>query len=390
MTGLASLRSGVSNSRGLDLKYRILPQIFQDAGDRTWMCGKWHLEGPADSRRSGPDYLPHARGFDYFYGHLHGAIDYDAHERKDLSQLDWQRNGTPVFERVFSTDLLADDAIREVRSRDRTRSFFPYLPTHAIHAPYQPTDALLAKYRGKARREGANLDDAPYAATIEALDRNVGRLRTLLVERGLDDRTMLVFTSDNGGTPHHAAPLNGGKGALYEGGLRVPCVVWWRGMARPGRSTAEPVLSMDFYPTLAELAGAELPARQPIDGRSLTPLLLGTGGLDRDAVYWHFPCYVGRGKPASAIRSGDWKLIQHFESPSVELFHLGEDPGETRDLAAILPDRARELARQLADWQTALDAPCPAEANPAFDPRVGRSGGKAGGEPAPRSRPRGA
>ena len=124
MTGLATLRTGVNNSSGLDLQYRILPQAFHDAGYQTWMFGKWHLGGAEDSQRSGPEYLPHARGFDYFYGHLHGAIDYYSHQRKDLGKLDWQRNGQPVREEGFSTDLLANDAIRMVRQRDRTKPFF--------------------------------------------------------------------------------------------------------------------------------------------------------------------------------------------------------------------------------------------------------------------------
>ena len=131
---------------------------------------------------------------------------------------------------------------------------------------------------------------------------------------------------------------------------------------------------MDFYPTLAELAGADLPARQRIDGVSLAPILRQSGNLNREAVYWHFPCYIGRGEPCSAVRAGDWKLIQKFEDQSVELFNLHDDPGESRDLAQSNPDRTHQMLSLLTDWQTSLNAPRPSEPNPAFDPNTVRRG----------------
>ncbi|MCA9090866.1 MAG: sulfatase-like hydrolase/transferase, partial [Planctomycetaceae bacterium] len=177
-------------------------------------------------------------------------------------------------------------------------------------------------------------------------------------------------------TPQYVAPLNGSKGALYEGGIRVPCAVWWQGIESPGRTCDEPVLSMDFYPTLAELAGANLPARQPIDGVSLIPFLNRSGTLNREAVYWHFPCYIGRGEPCSTIRAGDWKLIQKFEDKSVELFNLHDDPGESRNLAQSNPDKTHQMLSLLTDWQSTLNAPRPSEPNPAFDPTTIHRGGK--------------
>jgi arylsulfatase A-like enzyme len=133
---------------------------------------------------------------------------------------------------------------------------------------------------------------------------------------------------------------------------------------------------MDFYPTLAELSGANLPAQQPIDGVSLIPILKQSGKINREAVYWHFPCYIGRGEPCSAVRAGDWKLIQKFEDQSVELFNLRDDPGESRNLAQTDPYRTQEMLGLLTDWQTLLNAPCPSESNPTFDPNTIRRGGK--------------
>jgi arylsulfatase A len=209
---------------------------------------------------------------------------------------------------------------------------------------------------------------------IEAVDQNVGRLLAHLERQQLADNTLVVFTSDNGGTPQYVAPLNGSKGALYEGGIRVPCAVWGSRVENPGRTCDEPVLSMDFYPTLAELSGANQPGEQQIDGVSLLPILRQSGTLNRETVYWHFPCYIGRGEPCSAVRAGDWKLIQKFEDQSVELFNLHDDPGESRNLAQSNPDRTHQMLSLLTDWQTSLNAPRPSELNPAFDPKTVRRG----------------
>ena len=155
----------------------------------------------------------------------------------------------------------------------RSKPFFVYLATHDVHAPLEPKPELIAKYEKKAQR--ANVSDAEIqqAASVEAIDVNVGRIIDKLKDLKLDDNTMVIFTSDNGGTPRFVAPLNGSKGALYEGGIRVPAAIWWKGLKNPGRDFDEPVLSMDFYPTIAELADADLPKNQSIDGTSLMSVL---------------------------------------------------------------------------------------------------------------------
>ncbi len=206
-----------------------------------------------------------------------------------------------------------------------------------------------------------------------------------LKELKLDDNTMVIFTSDNGGTPQFVAPLNGSKGALYEGGIRVPAAIWWKGLKNPGRDFDEPVLSMDFYPTIAELADADLPKNQPIDGISLISVLRDEAkSLNRDSVFWHFPCYIGRGEPSSAVRMGDWKLIEKFQDETFELYNLRNDPGEKKNLASIEPAQLKRLKETLRSWQDDLNAPRPTEPNPSYDPSAvqqkGPRGGGAGGK----------
>ena len=215
---------------------------------------------------------------------------------------------------------------------------------------------------------------------MEAVDQNVGRIMAALDRLKLTDDTVVIFTSDNGGTPHFTAPLRGSKGELYEGGIRVPLVVCWPGLAKPGSACDEPVSSVDLYPTLLELAGVARPEGQPLDGVSLVPAFRGAPALKRPCLFWHFPCYVGRATPASAVREGDFKLIEFFEDGGhVELYNLRADPNEERDLAASQPARAKALTRTLHAWQQETLAAIPRDANPAYDPQADRPrGGQSG------------
>jgi arylsulfatase A-like enzyme len=192
-----------------------------------------------------------------------------------------------------------------------------------------------------------------------------------------------VFTSDNGGNRQYTAPLKGGKGQLYEGGLRVPTCVWWSGINQPGRSNDTPILSMDFYPTMLDIAGIPAPQAHRLDGESLLPLLKQSGDLERDTVYWHFPSYIGRSSPCSAIRVADYKLITYFEDEHVELYDLKLDPGEERNLASTHTTKAKELKKRLETWWASTHAALPAGPNPKYDPQAerprGRQGRKSGG-----------
>ena len=208
---------------------------------------------------------------------------------------------------------------------------------------------------------------AEYAATIEALDTNLGRLMDELERRGIADDTLFIFTADNGGTPENVAPLNGSKGSLYDGGLRVPTFVWGRGVRSPGRKSDTPITSTDLFPTILEAAGASAPEGQPLDGTSLVGEFEGRPLPDRD-LFWHFPCYIGRGSPSSAIRRGNHKLIQWFEGDRIELFDLASDPGERNNLADSNSRLTKSMLAALRSWQVQTAAALPAGRNPNYDP----------------------
>ncbi|NCY02302.1 MAG: DUF4976 domain-containing protein [Planctomycetia bacterium] len=274
----------------------------------------------------------------------------------------------------YLSDRLTDEVLAFVE-RHRDRPFFAYLPDHAVHAPFDPKPELLAKYERKAR-DADGRDDPAHAATVEAVDQNVGRLVAALARLGLTHDTIVIFTSDNGGTPQFTPPLRGGKGQLYEGGIRVPLAISWPGHIRPGSTCDAPVSSIDFHPTLLELAGLSPPPGQVLDGVSLVPVLEGRAAVDRPRLFWHFPCYVGRATPASAVREGDYKLVEFFEDGGhVELYDLRADPHETHDLSAREPARTRAMTATLRRWQLETRAALPAGPNPAYDPRADRPRG---------------
>ena len=221
---------------------------------------------------------------------------------------------------------------------------------------------------------------------IASVDESVGRIVRKLDELNLSDNTLVLFASDNGGVGGYReagvkakegitsnAPLRGGKGMLYEGGIRVPWIARWPGRIRPGSTSPEPILSVDLYPTLLEVAGTRAEAGYPLDGKSLAPVLFGDGTarLDREAIFWHFPGYLGSGRdvwrttPAGAIRAGDWKLIEFFEDGRVELYNLKQDIGEKTDLADAEPARRDDLLRRLRAWRDSVQAPMPRRRNEA-------------------------
>ena len=218
-----------------------------------------------------------------------------------------------------------------------------------------------------------------YAGMIYSVDESVGRVIKTLQELGLEDNTLVIFTSDNGGVGGYEkwgiqggsitdnAPLHGGKGMLYEGGVRVPYVFRWPGKIKPGTVCNEPINSVDLYPTLLEVAGAQRPDNYVLDGLSYWKLLTGdgSGSLGRDALFWHFPGYLGAGggtwrtTPAASIRMGDWKLIEFFETGKLELYNLKDDIGETKDLSAQMPDKVKELHDRMLQWRQEVGAKLP-------------------------------
>ncbi|MFO0910944.1 MAG: arylsulfatase [Isosphaeraceae bacterium] len=366
LTGISTSRTGVNNASGLDLAYRILPQDFQAAEYQTWMFGKWHLGGPADYERSGPKYLPHQRGFDYFHGFLHGAIDYVSHERHDLGQLDWQRNGAPVEESGFTTDLLADDAVKHLTERDKTRPVLLYLAFNAVHGPLSPPPGTSVNRR----------DRRPLLlANVSYMDRAIGRVLDAIDREGMRQNTIVLFLSDNGGQLNQGAsndPWRGEKGTVFEGGIHTPAAIRWPGVIKPGSTSRQVISVIDWYPTLAN--ATKLSVREPsrFDGKDLwanliqgkvTPpdgLVIAQNGTAVFQGPWKLVVGLDRkggggqgGRPGEAKKKARGKGEAaakkanrqggKAESTSPLLFRIDDDPEEKTDLAARFPDVVQEL-----------------------------------------------
>ena len=337
MTGISTIKTGVNNRQGLDLKYRILPQAFHDAGYQTWMFGKWHLGGAEDNSFNTAEYMPHRRGFDYFYGFLHGAIDYYTHERHDLGKLDWQRNGKPVEEKGFTTDLLADDARRMISERDKSKPFLIYLPFNGVHGPLQMPPGSAA---GQGRRQDRRVT---LLANLTHLDKAVGRLAKTLEDEGIDKNTIILFFGDNGGQLSNGAsnePLRGEKGGTFEGGIREPAFIRWPGVISPGQKSGQFISAMDVLPTLAAAAGIETGIKGAIDGVNLWP------ALKSGKVAEHPPFVMGFRD--TALFSGHWKLISPGQGQAPMLFDIVKDPNEKIDVAGQNKEVVARLEKELA------------------------------------------
>ena len=320
-----------------------LAESLKPAGYATALFGMWNL----GRGRSGPT-TPTGQGFDIFM------------EPKELG---FEKDAYRDAAGRYAPDALTNASLKWMASM-RECPFFLYLAFHDVHAPFNHKPELLAKYKARA-----GVHDPAYAATVEAMDTNVGRVLEALRQAGLSQNTYVIFTSDNGGTRQYVAPLRGGKGTLYQGGLRVPAIL--RGPGIPsGQHSPVAALSMDWYPTVLDLAGVQAPEGIPLDGHSLVPIAKGEGTPSSRDVFWHFPCYIRGGGPCSAILSGDWKLIEFFESGTTELFELSKDSGEKTDLTTSEPGRSAELLAKLHAWQDETGAPRPSAANPAYDPSV--------------------
>lgn len=332
-------------------------EALKGAGYATGLFGKWHL-GNDEAHH------PLARGFD------EAIVSQGQH---------FKFNTNPKVEvapDAYLADFLTDKAVDFI-DRHKEAPFFLALHHFGVHAPWEAKEEGIARFKGKAPAGGH--DDPVYAAMIASVDESVGRVVAKLDELGLSEKTLVVFTSDNGGVGGYEAagvakaksvtdnaPLRGGKGMLYEGGIRVPYIFRWTGKIAPGVLVDRPIISIDLYPTLLELAGATAPADYPLDGESYLGQLLGkeSGNTPRP-LYWHFPGYLGAGQgtwrttPAGAIQVGEWKLLEFFEDGRIELYNIGEDVGERRDLSGEQPERAKAMHAQLAVWRESIKAPMP-------------------------------
>jgi arylsulfatase A-like enzyme len=266
----------------------------------------------------------------------------------------------------YLTDQLTDEALSFIQA-NRDRPFYLNFAHYAVHSPLEGKPELIEL---ASEHPGAlGQSNAVYAAMLRSVDDGVGRLTKKLEELRLADHTLIIFTSDNGGAVHFGhppatsnSPLRKGKGYAYEGGLRVPLIIRMPGVTLVGSVCDSPVITMDFFPTLLELAGADPSAsRTALDGVSLVPLLRRPTSVQSRDLFWHYPHYWNRGdvSPYSVVRSGDWKLIRFYESGREELYNLKSDPSETADLAAINPDRRKELSARLDAWLKKVGAQMP-------------------------------
>ena len=349
--GKANMRELIPtpNKTTLDSGVVTIAEALKPGGYTSACVGKWHL-GTKEPFR------PEDRGFGVVFQRAHG--------------------GHFAADGEYLTDRLTDESIKFIEA-NKDGPFFLYLAHHAVHTPIQAKKELIEKYEKKEPSGGHN--NPVYAAMIESVDQSVGRVMEKLDELGLAENTVVFFFSDNGGHANMTsmAPLRGSKGMLYEGGIRVPMIVRWPDVAMARSACDVPVIGVDFYPTILEMAGVPKPSEHVLDGLSIVPLLRGKGRFKRDAIFWHFPAYLEpynerqqpwRTTPAGAARQRDFKLIEFFEDGRLELYNLKNDIGERNNLAEKMPDKAEELHQLLVDWRESVGAPVPTERNPKYDP----------------------
>ena len=263
----------------------------------------------------------------------------------------------------YLPDRCADECIDFMKSATANdRPFFLCWWNYSVHYPFQAPEDLIAKYE---KRKGPGIENPTYAAMIEGMDNSIGKLLNAIDEQGLEKDTLLIFTSDNGPFAANVKPLRAEKGYLYEGGIRVPMIVRWPGRIKPATRTATPVITMDIHATILEATNLKADPSNVPDGVSLLPMLTGESQLDRESIYFHYPNYAfhKQNRLASAIRSGDHKLLKFYDDDSVELYDLKNDISESQNLAVTMPEKAGELQADLEAWLKKTNASQPQRAN---------------------------
>ena len=340
----------------LPLDEVTIAEVFKGAGYVTASFGKWHLsiaKKPPESELYDPD----KQGFDE-------TLITEKPAPKQNSEKD-----------AHNVELITEKSLGFLE-RNKDKPFFLYVAHNTIHAPLMGKKKLIEKYKAKS---GSDLpeNNSVVGAMLEELDNRVGELLKKLDELKIADKTIVIFFSDNGGLEavSKQTPLRSGKANLYEGGIRVPLIVRWQGVTKPGSICSEPVISVDFLPTFVEILGLENKIPNPIDGVSLLPLLTQRDAFSRQAIYWHYPHYHSAGiGPCGAIRSGDYKLIEWFDETicgpanKFELYNLKEDIGEQNNLVKQIPEKLEELRKMLSNWRDKANAQM-LTPNPNYDPQ---------------------
>ncbi|MCO8123001.1 sulfatase [Stieleria sp. TO1_6] len=356
----------------LALEEVTIAEQLREGGYQNFFAGKWHLGDVGK--------FPTDQGFDFNVGGHHKGSPPGGYYSpfKNPMLPDKQRG-------EYLTERLTDESVQFLEDHGDEKPFLLYLAYYNVHTPIQPYQKRVGHYRDKvesmygdsespATKEGDGLsrsrqDNADYASMVAAVDDSVGRLMQTLQRLGLEQTTNVIFFSDNGGLctvrkpgPTSNLPLRSGKGWCYEGGIREPMIVRAPGITQPGSECDFPVISMDFFPTLLELAGMPAAPELHVDGVSLVPLLKGAAEIEHAPLVWHYPHYHGSTwRPGAAIRDGQWKLIEFYEDDRVELYDLSQDVGETTDLSKSNPAKTTELRAKLKAWQTKMNAKMPVE-----------------------------
>lgn len=353
MTGRYPLRLGLGYTVvrpwarfGMPLSERTIADYFQEAGYETAMTGKWHLGHY--SRK----YLPGSRGFQHSYGHVNGAIDYYTHERE--GGLDWHRDGTGLREEGYTTDLIAAEAERLIRSRDKSKPMFLYVPFNAPHAPLQAPKEIIAKYGGIADETRRT-----FAAMVDRMDAAVGRVLGALDKEGMSRNTVVLFFSDNGGPIGLGArntPLRGAKGSAWEGGTRVPAVIRFPGAVPAGKKLAQVTTVMDVLPTLAEAAGLSPRWRNPLDGKSVWASVRSGAAKPREDLFFSIESARAMHFGVHRDKGGEqWKLVRETDkkgaATNTSLFRIDKDGTESNDVASNNPALVDELVTSLEAWR---------------------------------------
>jgi len=335
---------------GLPLAERTLADALRSAGYRTALTGKWHL-GEFEKA-----YQPNARGFDHQYGHFFGMLDYFTHER--MNKLDWYRNGEPLKEEGYTTQLIAKEACKVITTGDSSKPLFLYVPFNGVHSPFQVPDSYLKPYAHlKGNRQ-------KLAGMLAAVDEAIGQIEAALKQAGRLENTLIVFSSDNGGPPPgDNTPLRDFKGSIFEGGVRAAAFATWPGRIPAGQRIRQPMHMVDWYPTLIKQAGGSLEQKLPIDGLDVWPMLTKQAASPHDAIL----SVAAQCPSRAAVRMGDWKLIvdggaDDIAPPgkkkgkksagkyeSVALYDLSADPSEAKNLAEAQPERVKAMRARLAE-----------------------------------------
>ena len=346
------------NALWMELEEVTIAEKLKEDGYATCHIGKWHL--------GADDWYPEKQGFDENYG----GCDYgqppsyfDPFKNKRLDGI----YGLPGKKQgQYLTDRECDEAVMFIK-KNRQKKFFLNFANYAVHTPIQAKPSLLDKYKTKIQSLDTKQKNAAYATMVESVDQAVGRIITILKEEGIFDRTLIIFTSDNGGLlgVTNNTPLRSGKGFPYEGGIRVPLIIFWPDFINGGKVIDTPVSSIDFFPTLCSAAGIKNSTDEVVDGLNLLPLIKGENNVKRQSLFWHFPHYRGKINPYSIIRNGDWKLIKRYDGKPFELFNLKNDLSEKNDLSQDMPEKVKELNEEIMIWLLKTNAKVP-RANPDY------------------------